>query len=127
MFFFWLPPKTFRIPLQRHSCKGNVAQIYELRRTIKTEVQGDRLTLQYFIALDTLWKRFNHLQTYHSVCSSNVANFKTYIESERIFKFPAGLKPELDAVRSQILGMEPVTTLGEAFAHVQNEESPRSV
>ena len=107
---------------ETYSRKGNVAQIYELRRLIEAEVQGDRSTLQYFTSLGVLWKRIDHLLTSHLVYPTDSASFKTYIESKRIFKFLASLKPELDPVRSRILSMEPLPTLREAFAFVQLEK-----
>ena len=96
---------------ETYSRKGNVAQIDELRRFIESEIQGDLSTLQYFTSLGVLWKRIDHLLTFHPVCPTDAANFKTYIESERIFKFLAGLQPKLDPARSRILGMEPLPTL----------------
>ena len=38
-----------------YSHKGYVAQIYELRRLIESETQGDRSMLQYFTSLGVLW------------------------------------------------------------------------
>ena len=73
-----------------------------------------------------MWKRLDHLKNYRPVCPTDAASFKEYIESERIFKFLAGLNSEFDPVRSRVLGIEPLPSLRDAFAYVQNEESHRS-
>ena len=51
----------------------------------------------------------------------------SYMLKVRIFKILAGLNPEFDQIRSKILGMEPLPSLREVLAYVQNEESRRSV
>ena len=65
------------------------------------------------------------MKNHRPVCSIDAASFKEYVESERLFKFLAGLNSKFDPVRSRILGSEPLPSLREAFAHVQNEESRR--
>ena len=47
------------------------------------------------------------------------------MEQEIIFKFLAKLNPEYDQIRCQVLGMNSLPSLREAFAFVQNEESRR--
>ena len=73
-----------------------------------------------------MWKRLDHLKNYRPVCTADATSFKEYVEGERIFKFLAGLNSKFDQVRSQILGIEPLPSLREAFAYVQNEESRQS-
>ena len=66
------------------------------------------------------------MKNYRPVYSTNATSFKEYIESERIFKFLVGLNSEYNPVRSRVLALEPLPSLHEAFAYVQNEESCRS-
>ena len=81
---------------QTYARKGNIAEVYELRRRIEAEVQGERFVLQYYTSLNTMWKRLDHLKNYRPVCSTNATSFKEYIDSERIFKFLASLNSEFD-------------------------------
>ena len=111
---------------QTYARKGNIAEVYKLRRWIETKVQGECSVLQYYTSLSTMWKRLDHLKNYRPICSTDATSFKEYIESERIFKFLASLNSEFDQVTSRILGIEPLPPLREAFAYVQNEESWRS-
>ena len=48
-------------------------------------------------------------------------------ERDRVFEFLAGLNVELDQVRIQILGKDPLPSLNETFALVRGEERRRSV
>ncbi|RVW29565.1 hypothetical protein CK203_077385 [Vitis vinifera] len=47
-------------------------------------------------------------------------------QRDRVFDFLAGLKPELDEVRSRVLGKEPLPCLSEVYSYVHSEESRRS-
>ncbi|RVW78873.1 hypothetical protein CK203_043121 [Vitis vinifera] len=48
------------------------------------------------------------------------------LQRDRVFDFLAGLKPELDEVRSRVLGKEPLPCLSEVYSYVHSEESRRS-
>ena len=109
-----------------YSRKGNSAQIFELRRVIGRSEQGEMGVLQYFTSLSTSWKRLDHLLDYKPVCPTDSTAYNKLVAEERIFKFLEGLNSEYDPVRSRVLGMDPLPSLQEAFAYVQNEESRRS-
>ena len=106
--------------------RGNSAQIFELRRLIGRSEQGEGSVLQYFQSLSSLWKRLDHLLDYKPVCSTDSTAYNKLVAEERIFKFLEGLRSEYDPVRSRVLGMDPLPSLQEAFAYVQNEESRHS-
>ena len=42
---------------QTYARKGNIVEVYELRRRIEAEVQSKRSVLQYYTSLSTMWKR----------------------------------------------------------------------
>ena len=50
-----------------------------------------------------------------------------FIERERVYDFLAGLNVELDQVRVQIFGKEPLPSLNKAFAIVRGEERRRNI
>jgi len=76
---------------ETYSRKGNIAQVYELRRSVEAETQGDRPVIQYYTSVCSLWKRIDHLLSHRPVCPADAKSFKEYIEKERIFKFLPGL------------------------------------
>ena len=109
-----------------YSRKGNSAQIFELRRLIGRSEQGELSVLQYFTSLSTNWKRLDHLLDYKPICPTDSTAYNKLVAEERIFKFLEGLKSEYDPVRSRVLGMDPLPSLQETFAFIQNKESRRS-
>ena len=109
-----------------YSRKGNSAQVFELQRAIGRSEQGDMTVLQYFAFLSTWGKRLDHLQDYKPLCSTDSIGYRRLVETERIFKFLEGVNSVYDPVRSRVLEMEPLPSLQESFAYVQNEESRRS-
>ena len=54
-------------------------------------------------------------------CSIDAAMHQEFIERERVYDFLVGLNVELDQVRVQIHGKEPLPSLNEAFAIVKGE------
>ena len=84
-------------------------------------------SFQYYSALTTLWQRLDHLVDYTPICSTDIIAFRKFIDRQRVFKFLTGLQNEYDQVRCCILNIDPVSSLREAFAIIQNEESCRGV
>ncbi|GFY92871.1 hypothetical protein Acr_08g0012670 [Actinidia rufa] len=84
-------------------------------------------SLQYYFALTTLWQCLDHLTDYTLVCPADTIAFQKFIDRQRVFKFLASLRVEYDQVRCRILNIDPVPSLREAFAIIQNEVSCRSV
>lgn len=59
------------------------------------------------------------------VCSEDVATLNQIIEIYRIVEFVAGLNPEFDQVRIQVLGRDKLPNLNEVFAIIRSEENRR--
>ena len=68
----------------------------------------------------------DHLVDYKPICTTDSEDYHKVVAEERIFKSLEGLHLNLDPVHSHILGIEPLPSLQEAFAYVQNEESHHS-
>ena len=59
------------------------------------------------------------------VCKEDVDTLNQFVERDRIVEFLAGLNPEFDQVRIQVLGRDKLPTLNEVFAIVRSEENRR--
>ena len=81
------------------------------------------MSLHYYFALTTLWLRFNHLVDYTPICLVDTTAFRKFIDRQWVFKFLAGLRDEYDQVRCRMLNIDPVPSLRDAFAIIQNDES----
>ena len=61
------------------------------------------------------------------VVAKDTTRLKKIMEQERVFEFLAGLNPELDQVRVQKLGKEPLPSIREVYAYVIGQESHQVV
>ncbi|BBH03624.1 hypothetical protein Prudu_014548 [Prunus dulcis] len=68
----------------------------------------------------------DYYQPCNMKCSNDTAALKKRIEKERTFEFLAGLTPDLDQVRTQVLGKDPFPSLREAYAYVRAQALRRS-
>ncbi|GFS35268.1 hypothetical protein Acr_00g0038720 [Actinidia rufa] len=110
-----------------YSRRGNIAQVYDLQQCVNRLDQAEMTPLQYSSAFTTLWQYLDHLANYTPICPTDTIAFKKFIDRQRIFKFLAGLRDEYDQVQCRILNIDPILSLTEAFAIIQNEESHRGV
>ena len=101
--------------------KSTTYRSCELTHRIWTTQQGERPVSEYYEEIQALWAELDHL--------SPVKNESVweYTNKERLFKFLLGLKPEYNALRSQILNREKIPSLEEASYTVLDEESLRGL
>ena len=110
---------------QTYSKIGITAQIYELKCQIHATKQGSWSITKYYNKLQSLWLELDHYQHIEMVVAEDTTRLKKIMEQERVFEFLAGLNPELDQVRVQKLGKEPLPSIREVYAYVIGEESHR--
>ena len=111
---------------QTYSKVRDGARIYELRTKIHRVRQGNMSITEYSNYLKGLWQELDHYQCIPIKASEEVKAFKIFMEKQRVYDFLAGLNPEYDAVRVQILGKEE-TLLNGAISIVLAEEGRRGV
>ncbi|XP_058227159.1 uncharacterized protein LOC131335697 [Rhododendron vialii] len=119
------PHKIWTTAAQTYSQQGNDAQCFELRKRLRTLEQNHRSVAVYFADLNGAWQEFDYYQGFQAVCAVDAAAWLKRLEKERVYDFLAGLDIEYDTIRVQVLGRIPFSSLGEAYAIVQQEESRR--
>lgn len=60
-------------------------------------------------------------------CLEDAAILKNFMEKDRVYDFLAGLNPEFDQVKVQILSKEETSSLEETISLIRAEESRRGV
>ena len=70
-----------------------------------------------------LWLELDHYQAIKMVCSEDVATLNQIFKREWIVEFLAGLNPEFDQVRIQVLSRDKLSNLNEIFAIIRSEEN----
>ena len=89
--------------------------------------QGDKTVTEYANILQNLWQELDHYRVFEMKCPEDAAILKSFIEKDRVYDFLAGLNPEFDQVRVQILGKEETPSLEETISLIRAEESRRNL
>ncbi|GAV68282.1 hypothetical protein CFOL_v3_11785, partial [Cephalotus follicularis] len=80
----------------------------------------------YYSNLSHLWQQLDAYCTHRPSIPTELITFQKDIEKERVYDFLAGLNPDYDQVRVQVLGRDPFPTLEEAYNLIQHEERRRT-
>ena len=102
---------------------GNAAQMFEIKTKLEDIKQGSYSVTQYYNILQNAWQKLDLFYNMEWKCAEDNAHYCKILEKERAFDFLAGLNKELDEVRGQILGKEPLPSVREIFSEVQREKS----
>ncbi|XP_075524541.1 uncharacterized protein LOC142556937 [Primulina tabacum] len=103
------------------------SRIFSIHRDIAHLTQGSSSISVYFSTLKRLWDEFTFLVTLPS-CECESA--KAYIDHEqqmRLLQFMMGLNDSYGHIRSQILMMNPLPYVNQAYSIISHEESTRHV
>ncbi|GAV76148.1 hypothetical protein CFOL_v3_19623 [Cephalotus follicularis] len=80
----------------------------------------------YYSNLSHLWQKLDAYRNHRPSIPIELINFQKDIEKERVYDFLAGLNPDYDRVRVQVLGRDPFPILEEAYNLIQHEECRRT-
>ncbi|KAK3020399.1 hypothetical protein RJ639_046132 [Escallonia herrerae] len=112
--------------LQERFTQGLAPRVYELKRAIALLQQEKAPISTYFGRLKAVW---NELQALSPVptctcgCTCGVAKkMQSMREEEKVFEFLMNLDESFGIVRSQVLSVDPLPTLGRAYAITAQEE-----
>ncbi|XP_011071257.1 uncharacterized protein LOC105156734 isoform X2 [Sesamum indicum] len=106
---------------------SNGPMLYDIQRRISSLSQGDMTISAYFTKLKKLWDELAHLDPLPN-CSCDASKLLASQESSRqLIQFLMGLEDTYDHIRSQILLMEPLPTIGKAYSMLLHIEKQRQV
>ncbi|KAL2249557.1 UNVERIFIED_CONTAM: Retrovirus-related Pol polyprotein from transposon RE2 [Sesamum indicum] len=107
--------------------ESNGPMLYDIQKKISSSVQGDRTVSEYFTKLKKLWDELAHLDPLPT-CSCGASKAMSDTNSSRqLIQFLMGLEEGYDHIRSQILLMEPLPTIGKAYSMVLRIEKQRNI
>ena len=89
----------------------DAAQVYEIKVKTSATKQGSKTVTECANSLKNLWQELDHYRVSEMKCLKDIAVLKNFIEKDRVYDFLAGLNPEFDQVRVQILGKEETISL----------------
>ncbi|KAI3523164.1 hypothetical protein L1887_01221 [Cichorium endivia] len=112
--------------------KESAPRAYELKQLLTTTKQDGASVSAYYTKLRSLWDEISSVFTVPRCsctgCTCGISKKLTELrDKERLYEFLLGLENEFSTIRTQILAMKPVPTLGEAYHLVAEDEQQRAV
>ncbi|XP_068328837.1 uncharacterized protein [Pyrus communis] len=107
--------------LRERYCQSNAPRIFQLQRDIASLTQDQLSIAAYYTKMKSLWDEL--LSYSDSVsCTCGAQN-----ERNKLMQFLMGLNDSYSAVRGQLLLMNPLPTVRQAYASISQEEKQRSL
>ena len=106
-----------------YSGKGNISRIYEVCQAFYRAEKQDRSLTTYFMDFKKTYEEFNMVLPF----SSDVKVQHNQREQMAIMSFLAGLPPEFETAKSQILSSSEISSLHDFFSRILRTEGTPSV
>ncbi|XP_035829956.1 uncharacterized protein LOC110864935 [Helianthus annuus] len=105
----------------------NGAKFYQLQKNLGEIVQGNCDIATYFTKLKTIWDELNAISLIPSCTCGSAHLIAKRDEDQRLMQFLMGLNSCYDTVRGNILMMQPLPTINQAYALVIQDEKQREI
>lgn len=113
--------------LHKRFGKRNGPRLYKLRREITSFVQSNQSVLVYFNNLNALWDELSLLKTSRNCICVVAEDAKAELEEERMMQFLMGLNDVFEPIRQQILILNPLPSVSQAYSMVLQVEEQMQV
>ncbi|XP_068336528.1 uncharacterized protein [Pyrus communis] len=112
---------SMMLELREHYTQSNVPHIFQLQQDIASLTQDQLSVTAYYTKLKKLW---DELASYSdsTSCTCGAQN-----ERNKLMQFLMGLNESYGAIRRQVLLMNPLPTVRQAYASISQEEKQRSL
>ncbi|XP_073030825.1 uncharacterized protein [Primulina eburnea] len=107
--------------------KINGSRIFSLHREIGKLTQGQNTISTYYSSLRRLWDEYSSLVVLPSCSCESAKKYLEHDQQHKLLQFLMGLNESYMHIRSQILMMNPLPSVGQAFALISQEESNRGI
>lgn len=107
--------------------KINGSRIFSLHREIESLLQGTNSVSVCYSKLRQLWDEFASLVILPTCQCEYARRYVEYDQQHHLLQFLMGLNDSYTSIRSQILKMSPLPSVGHAFTIISQEESHRSI
>ncbi|KAL0319242.1 UNVERIFIED_CONTAM: Retrovirus-related Pol polyprotein from transposon RE1 [Sesamum angustifolium] len=107
--------------------ESNGPMLYDIQKRIASLVQGDMSISTYFTRLKKLWDELAHLSPLPKCSCGSSKAMADMNTSNQLMQFLMGLEESYDHIRSQVLLMDPLPTVGKAYSMLLRIEKQREV
>nr|GEZ28282.1 Gag-pre-integrase domain, Gag-polypeptide of LTR copia-type [Tanacetum cinerariifolium] len=112
--------------------KESAPRAYELKKKITATRQEGSNVLTYYTRLRSLWDESHSIFSF-PCCSCNKCTCElgkkitVHLEKQKLYEFLMGLDSDFNVIRTHILAIKPVPTLGTAYHMVAEDERQRAI
>ncbi|KAJ0490449.1 putative RNA-directed DNA polymerase [Helianthus annuus] len=120
------------VDLRERFGKESAPRAYELKQSLTVTRQEGTSVSTYYTKLRTIWDEIQSVLPVPRCncdgCTCGIGKKLTELrDKERLYEFLLGLDPEFRTIRTQILAMQPIPSLGAAYHLVADDEQQRAV
>ncbi|KAH7843911.1 hypothetical protein Vadar_022246 [Vaccinium darrowii] len=101
-----------------YSVDQDASKAYQLHCEVIPVRQNGGSIISYFGKLQKIWQELDDIDDCFMECANDIVIYTTKVNSERVYKFLAGLDPHLDRVRGRVLSTKPLPGIQAAYAMV---------
>ncbi|XP_059310544.1 uncharacterized protein LOC132061878 [Lycium ferocissimum] len=101
------------------------SRTFNLHKEIATLQQGTATVFAYFSRLKTLWNEFEALMPSPCDCEKS-KGFDAHVHGQKLFQFLMGLNDFCQQARSQILLLNPLPSLNQAYSMIVGNEGQKA-
>ncbi|XP_073029634.1 uncharacterized protein [Primulina eburnea] len=107
--------------------KVDGSRIFALHREIGRFTQANNTVSGYYCKMKQLWDEYSSLVVLPSCECDTARQYIAHDQQQKLLQFLMGLNDSYAQIRSQILMMSPLPSVGQAFSIISQEESHRSL
>ncbi|XP_073026769.1 uncharacterized protein [Primulina eburnea] len=86
-----------------YSKAHDTSHVYEIKIKVFSTKRGRKSITEYATQLQNLWQELDHYRVVAMKFHEDSTTLKNFIDKDRVYEFLAGLNPEFDQVRVQML------------------------
>lgn len=113
--------------LKERSDRIDGSRIFSLRKEIATLSQGTSFVVVYYSRMKDLWEESEALVPVPGCTCEKSRDNVQFLQRQKLFQFFMGLNNTYLQARNQILLMNPLSSINQAFAMIMGDESKKSV
>ncbi|KAK9061154.1 hypothetical protein SSX86_018334 [Deinandra increscens subsp. villosa] len=107
--------------------QSNGAKLYQLQKSLCELSQGSMDIATYFAKIKAVWDELNALDLTPACTCAASTEYNKRQADQRLIQFLMGLNPSYDTVRGNILMMQPLPSVNQAYALIIQDEKQREL
>ena len=105
----------------------DTSQVYDLKRRVSRLKQGGGSLETYYNNQQGLWREIDFRRPNPMECEKDIQKYNSILQEDRVYTFLDGLDESLDKIRADVLQIQPLPTVEQAYAQVRREDLRQSV